>query len=348
MTLLDRLVNVKISISSAVPDSTSFNYLLIVGASPLQAPSEAPPDVGVYYSFDDVTNAGWKLSDDNVAKAAYVAFANCADKIFIAVRKTVSDTPESIDTTLTRALSVDGWYGIALVDEKEGDISAASAWTETQEKIFCFSTTETTNPAGIQNMRSVGIYTDSNGYNPFIHVAALAKCLGYDAGSETWAYKTLAQITPVSLSNTQIDTLDGQNLNYYLACAGRNILLTGKVCGGEWIDTIRFRDWLHNDMQKRIYNLLCTNSKVPYTNAGISLIENQMISSLKQGQIQGGIANTEYDTDGNEVPGYTVTVPNAVDVPDADKATRTLNNCKFTARLAGAIHLVKITGVLTT
>lgn len=348
MTLLDRLVNVKISISTAVPDSTSFNYLLIVGAAPIQAPEEAPPDVGVYYSLDDVTNAGWKLADDNVAKAAYVAFANGADKIYIAVRKSPASTPEGIDVTLTRALSVDGWYGIALVDEKEGDIAAASEWTETQEKIFCFATTETTNPAGTQAMRSVGMYTDSTGYNPFIHVAVLAKCLGYDAGSETWAYKTLAQITPVSLTNAQIDTLDGQNLNYYLACAGRNITLTGKVCGGEWIDTIRFRDWLHNDMQKRIYSLLCSSAKVPYTNAGIALIENQMISSLKQGQLQGGIAETEYDSDGNEVAGFTVTVPNAVDVPDTDKATRTLNNCKFTARLAGAIHLVKISGVLTT
>lgn len=348
MALLDRLVNVEISISSAVPDSTSFNYLLIVGSAPLQAPTEAPPDVGVYYSFDDVTNAGWKISDDKVAKAAYVAFANGADRIYIAVRKAVSETPEDIETTLARALAVDGWYGMALVDEQEGDISKASAWAETQEKIFCFATTATTNPAGTQAMRSIGIYTDDAGYNPFIHVAALAKCLGYDAGSETWAYKTLSQITPVSLTNTQIDALNGQSLNYYLACAGRDILLTGKVCGGEWIDTIRFRDWLHNDMQKRIYNLLCTSAKVPYTNAGISLIENQMISSLKQGQAQGGIAITEYDAAGNENPGYTVTVPNAAEVPDTDKATRTLNNCKFTARLAGAIHLVKITGTLTT
>lgn len=348
MTLLDRLVNVKISISSAVPDSTSFNYLLIVGTAPLQAPGTAPPDVGVYYSFDDVTNAGWKISDDNVAKAAYVAFSNGADKIYIAVRKAPASTPEDIETTLARALSVDGWYGIALVDESESDITAASTWTETQEKLFCFATTKTTNPAGTQAMRSIGIYTDDAGYNSFIHVAALAKCLGYDAGSETWAYKTLAQITPVSLTNSQIDTLDAQCLNYYLACAGRNILLTGKVCGGEWIDTIRFRDWMHNDIQKRIYNLLCTSPKIPYTNAGIALIENQIISSLKQGQAQGGITNTEYDSEGGEIPGFTVSVPNAVDVSDADKAARTLNNCKFTARLSGAIHLVKITGTLTT
>ena len=48
MTLLDRLVNVKISISSAVPDSTSFNYLLIVGAAPLQSPEEAPPKQKIF------------------------------------------------------------------------------------------------------------------------------------------------------------------------------------------------------------------------------------------------------------------------------------------------------------
>jgi len=33
-------------------------------------------------------------------------------------------------------------------------------------------------------------------------------------------------------------------------------------------------------------------------------------------------------------------------VSDADKAARTLKGCKFTARLAGAIHLVEVTGSL--
>ena len=99
-------------------------------------------------------------------------------------------------------------------------------------------------------------------------------------------------------------------------------------------------------MQKGIYNLFITNPKVPFTSAGITLIQNQMIASLKKGQKQGGIADTEYDEDGNEILGFTTSVPTAASVSDADKAARTLKGCKFTARLAGAIHLVEVTGSL--
>ena len=99
-------------------------------------------------------------------------------------------------------------------------------------------------------------------------------------------------------------------------------------------------------MQKKIYNAFITNKKVPYTTAGITLIENQMLASLKQGQENGGIAETEYDENGNEIPGFTTSVPKMTSVSDDEKTSRTLKNCKFTARLAGAIHLVEVSGTL--
>jgi hypothetical protein len=128
--------------------------------------------------------------------------------------------------------------------------------------------------------------------------------------------------------------------------AGRNVTQLGQTCAGEWIDVIRFRDWLKNDMQLRVFNLLVLNPKIPYTNAGISLVQNQMLASLKQGQANGGIAEDEFDEDGNVIVGYTVTVPNAANISDTDKASRILSGCKFTARLAGAIHVANIQGSL--
>ncbi len=349
--LLDKIVNVSISIQSAVPDSTSFNYMLLIGPAPLQSPEKAPADVGEYLDITEVTEAGWSLTDDPVAKAAMVAFANGAEKVYIAVRKISEGIPEDITDTLSRALENDGWYGVALLDDASAeDTRLASAWIETQEKILGFTTDSLSNPVSAGSMRTFGFYAekDSKTYNAYTHVACMAVGLGYTSGSETWAYKTLSQISPSVLTSSQITELDKANLNYDIACAGRNITLTGKVCGGEWIDTIRFRDWLHNDMQKKIYNLFVMNPKIPFTNAGIALIENQIIASLKEGQANGGIASTEYDSDGNEIAGFTVSVPNAANVSDSEKAARTLNNCKFTARLAGAIHAVKIVGVLTT
>ena len=72
-----------------------------------------------------------------------------------------------------------------------------------------------------------------------------------------------------------------------------------------------------------------------------------MEETLKKGQDIGGIAPTEYDADGNSIPGFTVKVPKAFDLTEAERKSRKLTGCKYTARLAGAIHLVEIEGFLT-
>ena len=57
---------------------------------------------------------------------------------------------------------------------------------------------------------------------------------------------------------------------------------------GEWIDVIRFRDWLKADMQTRVFQVLKSNRKVPFTDSGIGLVEGAMERSLKEGQDIGG------------------------------------------------------------
>lgn len=84
-----------------------------------------------------------------------------------------------------------------------------------------------------------------------------------------------------------------------------------------------------------------------YTDAGISLVQNQMIASLKSGQDAGGIAESEFDEDGTEIPGYVTSVPLAASLSASEKASRKLTKCKFKARLAGAIHFAELKGSLT-
>ena len=227
--------------------------------------------------------------------------------------------------------------------------------SETNRKLFGFTVDCAVN-GGIHNpvekvySYAFGMATkclDKNENNKHLALAMLAKVLTLQAGSETWAYKTLSGVNSDAFTTADIASLKDANLNYYVECAGRAITLEGKTTSGEWIDVIRFRDWLLNDMQTRIFNLFIKNPKVPFTDAGITLIQNQMIASLKEGQAVGGIAQTEYDEEGNEIPGYTTSVPTSSGVSDANKATRTLSGCTFTARLANAIHIVEISGTLT-
>ena len=94
-------------------------------------------------------------------------------------------------------------------------------------------------------------------------------------------------------------------------------------------------------------NLFITNPKIPYTDNGIALVQNQMIASLKAGQDAGGVAESEFDEDGNEIPGFQTSVPLASSLSASEKASRKLTKCKFKARLAGAIHFAEIKGSLT-
>ena len=64
-------------------------------------------------------------------------------------------------------------------------------------------------------------------------------------------------------------------------------------------------------------------------------------------QAIGGIAPDEFDENENLIPGYVTSVPSAYSISDSDKAARKLRNCKFKARIAGAIHFVEIKGSFT-
>lgn len=353
MSLLDKLVKVSISISSAVADADSFDHILLVGPAPATAPATAPSMVGEYASIAEIETAGFKTTD-RIHKAASVAFANGATKIYVAVQQILTGTTkESIETTLGRALETLGWYGFALCEEGTTNYTKAATWADSNNKLFGFTVAGSTNPIGTAHPYAFGfaskyIQEGDTDYpnNEFTHIALMCKVMQSVAGSETWAYKSLVGIEPENFTTTEIEALKTAGLNYYVKCAGKSITLDGKTVSGEWIDVIRFRDWLLNDMQKRIYNALITNKKVPYTSAGITLIENQMLASLREGQANGGIAESEYDENGNVIPGYTTSVPNTASVSDTDRAARTLKNCKFTARLAGAIHLVEVSGTL--
>lgn len=266
---------------------------------------------------------------------------------------------EDITDTLNRALTTNGWYVVLPAYTDSEVIDKIGSWVDAQTKICIYPVVEIPEEGDIQicdkSLRCGGIFAkqyaeqnieDVPVDNLYIHVAWAVKCLNFQAGSETWALKTLVGIQPAKLTSTQMRKLENFNISYYTTCAGRDITCVGKMTYGEWIDVIRFRDWLQNDMQKGIFSLLLKNQKIPFTDSGIALVQNEMIASLKRGQKNGGIAETEYDNEGEEIPGFVVTVPKAANITDSQKKSRILNDCKFKARLAGAIHAVDINGTL--
>ena len=370
MSNLERICTVDISLDSPISNEASFDNILIIGPAPATPNPEAEvPAVGVYNSLSEVTELGFVATGaaaDPVGVAARVAFSQTPrpHEVYIAI---IGETetedgetePQKAVDVLDNALSMNGWYCICPVGIEDDEVKEVIQWTETQNKICGYIDRDPDRPIAEPGLylRSYPVYpkvtedqleNDIPAENKYgSHIAQAVKAMNYHSGGETWALMPVATVTPSKLSSTFIKKLEKANFNFVLTVASKNITQGGKTNGGEWIDVIRFRDWLQNDMQVRIVNLLIVNPKIPYTDAGIGLVENQMLASLKDGQKYGGVAPTEYDADGNENPGYVTSVPLASEISSTQKASRTLTDCKFSARLAGAIHVVEVKGCLT-
>lgn len=380
----DLIATVDIDIQTPIVDDTSFDNLLIVGPLPKVAPDKAPPKVGAYSSVDEVLAAGWVASGDDadpVGVAAQVAFGQSPrpSTVYIAPIQTkttqvedeesgeVAEVVEAESTveTIQRAIATSGWYVVCTAGVDPAEYEEIAAYIETQEKMFVYTEMdyfgageegENASYVGAVYFRSMGVYgkeesdqamEDVPEANAYINVAFAAKWLNYESGSETSAFKTLATVYPSKLTTTEMKALEADAMNYFITVGNKNITMHGMTRGGEWADVIRFRDWLKNDMQLAVVNLFVTRPKVPYTDSGIALVQNQMIASLKRGQNAGGIAEDEFDEDGNTIPGFVTSVPLSSSITASEKASRKLRNCKFKARLAGAIHFAELKGSLT-
>lgn len=162
-----------------------------------------------------------------------------------------------------------------------------------------------------------------------------------DPGSTTWKFQTVSGVTVSNLSTTQSLTLKGTRYDYgkgyntYERVAERNIFQEGRMVNSEFIDIIRFADWLEARMRERIYLTLVNSEKIPYTNAGFAVIEGRMREVLNQGVAVGGIT-----------PDYSIVVPNPRQADPNDRANRVATGFEFTATLQGAVHFVSIRGRL--
>lgn len=351
MANIDRIVNVQISLNTNNVSSEGFNTILVVGAH-----MNGTERVKTYTNITDLTTDGFSTTDA-IYKAVSVAFSQIPRPNKVKVGQ-IKESEEIADAMNAIVAADNDFYGIVLASRETDDILAMAAWAETQTKLFGTSTAEETAKSAGQQTDLISTLKAKNYYRTFvfyhelandeyIEAGVMAKCFDSEPGGETWANKILTGLTADNLTESEYSAISDKNGNTFEAFRNNNITQNGKVVGGEWIDVIRFRDWLQEDITVNVFNLLINNNKIPYTDAGIALVENQINKSLLAGQRMGGIAPTEYDENDVENPGYIITVPLASSISANIKATRVLEGITFTARLAGAIHAVEIEGSFT-
>lgn len=260
-------------------------------------------------------------------------------------------TIEDADVALAAITLEDSdWYGICAVDRTQAQVEKIADWTESNTKLFITASADSDilNTTEAADSTTIAAYVKDASYvrtaviysalaaSSYPDAAWLGRCLPLDAGSITWAFKTLSGITPDTLTATQRTNALAKYANIYETVAGVSITQMGTTGGNEYIDITRGIDWLRSEMQADIYQRLVNQDKIPYTDKGIASIEALVRYALEAGIDRNFIASIT-----------SISVPAAADVSAANKTARLLQDVEFTAVLAGAIHTIEVQGVVT-
>lgn len=263
----------------------------------------------------------------------------CYGVAYVAGTDEASDLVTALNTLIQ---TNNDFYYLVCPEHSDDEIEALAGWAETQDKIYGTTTTNVTlaeTLKGLYNNTFISVHNDADSY----HAEGL---IGLNApktiGSFTWTFKRVSGVTKANYTNAQVNAIIAANATTCVSEGGILLNAKGVVTNGEYIDNIQATHFLKARLTEAVFRLLATKEKVPYTDAGISLVVAEVQKVLMQGYRQGIIAD---DDVGN--PMFTITAPKRSEILTNSIANRVLPDIKWTAIVAGAIEKVEIRGVLT-
>lgn len=243
------------------------------------------------------------------------------------------------------------WYGLLLDTHSGAEITLAGAYAAANSKLFCALTSDsdnTTASSGVgyalssaTNHRAV-VCATRNGAG-FLDAALMGRQFSQDPGSSTWAHKILTGPVADAWTSSESSTLRGNGRGaigngclIYVNDKGISHTYDGFAASGRHVDITRGLDWLQARIQEAILLALVSVEKVPYTEAGITLLESALAGVLSAAESATLLAS-----------GWRIERTAVEDVSAADKAARVFDGFKFFAVLQGAAQTLAVTGDVT-
>ena len=235
----------------------------------------------------------------------------------------------------------DSWYAVVATTQVVAEQEALSDAIQAREKIYGLSTSDAVAPTSGEtdigflldaknNNRTFGVYLPTAA-TEYPEAAWIGSQLAVTPGANDWDFKRASGVTVSKLSQTQITNLKAKGYNYYISKAGVSIFQNGDMFGGAFIDVTIGKDWLKARLQEGIYFRLINSLKIPMTDAGLLIVENEIRSVLSLAQSNGLID-----------AGWRVSTPPVLSIPATLRAQRAAGVFVIQARLQGAVRSVAI------
>lgn len=262
------------------------------------------------------------------------------------------------------------WYGLTVATSTppvDADHVAVAGFIEAagQSRIYgvTISNTNVLSPTVVNDLastlkaaqykRTFTQYSSSSAYA----VASLygrAFTVDFTANNSTITLKFKQEpgVTAETLSETQAATLKAKNCNLIVNYNNDTaIIQEGVMANGFFFDEVHGTDWLQNDIQTAVYNLLYTSTtKIPQTDAGITQIATTIEHALGRAVNNGLVAPGVWNADGfgalsrgQALPkGFYVYVPAVASQSQADREARKAPTIQCAVKLAGAVHSANV------
>ncbi|MBX9874654.1 MAG: DUF3383 domain-containing protein [Beijerinckiaceae bacterium] len=261
------------------------------------------------------------------------------------------------------------WYAAMLAEEGVDDQSIldAATYVEAQGKKRIFGVTitdtRTIDPTITDDLATklkTGNYRRTFGQYSTTSPQAIASLfarmatVNFQASNTaiTLKFKQEPGVVAETLTETQAQALIDKHVNVFVNYDNETaILQEGVVFDGSFLDEVQGLDWLENDVQTAVYNLLYTSlTKIPQTDAGTHLIITTIEDRLSQSVANGLVAPGKWNAGGfgqlkqgdTLTKGFYVYAPPVATQSQADREARKSVPIQIAAKLAGAIHDVDV------
>lgn len=358
---LTNIVNVSVQVSPLSAIANALNIGLIVGSS-IVIP--ATTRTVQYASTAAMLTAGWAGTEPEYL-AAQVYFSQSPRPVAVIIgRQDLTATETVLAAVQACRIANANWYGLYVTGNVKADILAVAGFIETATPlaVFFYDTKDADIlPATAGNVmatlqtstrhRTLGIYSNTT--------YAAAAVMGYAMGantsllnsSYTLAYKTLPGVTPEPLTNANVAAILAYNGNVYTNYGSTyNLLVQGTMADGTYFDQILNIDVITVSIQTAIMNVLTTNPKVPYTDAGVAMLVNAVAGVCQVARNVGAIAPGVWTAapilnlkTGDALSnGYLVLADTVANQSTANKSARIFPGIYTALKMAGAIEHVTI------
>lgn len=324
-------VKVKIDMAKTY-GSLGFGYPLI-----LEENATAGKAYKEYSSIDAVVTGGYEKTT-KVYKAAQLMFMQDHKPEKIAICSCTDGADDWLGDTENISK---GWRQLVVVNGSTSAQATANTAIATAieaavpEKIFYANESMPETMASATAVvtgkdRTVEFYYTPTDDIPVPVAALVGEIGGLAPGSYTVNNLTLKGLTPQELSDDDISKIHSISGITFILSAGDGVCSEGKTSSGEYIDNVDGNDYIKQQLEYKTQKVLNTNLKIPYTNAGIALLEAAAISVMKNAQNLGIVED------------YTVTYALREQTTESDRASRKYigGTCSYSAQ--GAIHEVEI------